>query len=257
MRHVSFAALALLAAMPAAALETVEEIRACVRANLPQRSVVQQIRLVTEDRGGGTRELSARMYGMQVGEGRIGAMISVEAPQDLAGARYLLVDKNGRDDMYMFLPALGRTRRILGTMTQRPLWGTDFSYEDLKHLQNVILDGTVTRAGDAQDQGRPVYVLELEPAAGDESAYSRLRFFISRDHCLLLGGEFHDPAGLSKRFVGHADSAREVDGRWIATHYTMQDVRKQTRSHLHLDATEYDDNLSRSLFNPKTFQVAH
>ena len=46
--------------------------------------------------------------------------------------------RSPQNDMFMFLPELGKTRRITTQMVQGNMMGTDFSYEDFQRLQGMI-----------------------------------------------------------------------------------------------------------------------
>ncbi len=256
MRMLLLALLALLST-PGWSLETVAEIRDCVRSNLPAETASQKLRLIAEDRGGGSRELQATLYGRELNADRIAVMLHVAGPADLAGSRYLLVDRGGRDDMYMYLPAMNRTKRILGSMTSQPLWGTDFSYEDVKHIQGIMIDGEIARLDDVQIGARTGYQISIKPNTDEESAYTEIRVIVDKDTCLVLQTEFQDESGPVKQLRVDPASFAQIKERWVAYDFTMENSRSGTRSYLKLDRVEYDERLSNNIFNPKTFHLAN
>ena len=234
-----------------------ESLRDCVRANFPQESFQQSIRLTAVDRAGGERELVAELYGTQQGEERFGLVLQVEQPADLANARYLLLARDGRDDMYVYLPAVNRSRRIVGSMRGQPLWGTDFSYEDIKQLQGAMIDSPAEYVGQSTRADRLQHQVTVTPAAEEESPYSRIELVLDDASCLVTETRFYDDAGLAKRMHSDPGGFRRLDARWAYQRVEMKNLRDQTTSVLELGDLSYDPRLPRGLFHPKTFHIAH
>ena len=258
-RVAGFAAALLLAGLADTAqaqIRDLAELRACITQNLPQSSFRQRIRLVSYDPAGGSRELDAVLYGTRQSAERISLMLDVRAPGDLAGSRYLLIERAGSDDMYVYLPALGRTRRVIGGMRGQPLWGTDFSYEDIKRLQSALLDGRSELSGRVVSQDRPAHRLRLRPAPDAQSAYTYLELDLDDRSCLLLEARFFDAAGLVKHMRADPARFRQLGTRWLLGRVSMHNLRAGTHSTLDLDEVEYDQRLSMAMFNPATFHYS-
>ena len=233
-------------------------VRECARANLPASSFSQAIELSSWDASGGQRTLIGELYGVaEGGAKRISLMLSVDEPTDLAGARYLLNRRGERDDMYVYLPAMGRTRRIMGGMKGQPLWGTDFSYEDIKHLQASLSEQNTAYLGQAESQGRSVHQLRVTPSAESESAYTTIDIDIDSQTCLLLQARFFDSSGVFKRMDSDPAHYLQVDQRWVPGQVRIENLRSQTHSLLKLANYSFDERLSKTYFNPKAFHLAN
>lgn len=244
----------LLLAMPVAALERAEDIRACARKNYPATSSTQTFELTTIGRDGSERGLHASAYWMRNGDGRAMAMLKVDRPDDLRGSSYLMVERESRDDLFMYLPSLNRVKRIQGNQTSDALWGTDFSYEDIKQIQGIFDSGKLTREADADLEGKKVYVLSFTPDKAEESAYARIVSRIDPASCVALQTDFfEDSQTPRKRLVVDPKEVRQQDSRWIAHHYEMRDLRNETRTVLRIEAVTLDPELPSRLFNPQTF----
>lgn len=240
-----------LLAPPAAALETAEEIRECVRGNLPERTNTQTIELASLDRAGGRRTLEARLHWKRFGEDQHRLRIRVDKPPDLRTASYLVIEKEGADDMFMYLPAVQKVRRITSGMLSDNLWGTDFSYEDIKQLQGIAVVGDVERLADGTVADRGVYVLAMVPPSSEESSYEKIVSFVDRETCLSIKTEFYE-RGDGPRKVLTADPAqlvREGD-RWSARFLEMRDLQSETTSHLRVLETRNDVEIPDRTFNP-------
>lgn len=238
-----------------AAPQTADEIRACVRANLPQKTSVQTIELTAEDREGGTRKLKTLLYWKSMGDGLSRIMLNIKAPSDLAGSSYLVVEKaSGEDDMYVYLPSVQRTRRIVGQSKTQPLWNTDFSYEDIKQMQGVSVNGQLTRDADGKVQDRPAYVLLFKPNDPQTSAYQEVKAYIDQATCVPLSIEFYEPGmKLRKQLEIDAATMTQQDTRWQPQQITMRDLVNNTKTTVSIRDQKYDEAVSEQAFNPLSF----
>jgi hypothetical protein len=241
----------LLLAPVARALDTAEEIRTCLRSNLPQRTSVQTIELSALDRAGGRRNLRAKLHWKRGDDDLHRIRLRVERPTDLRGSSYLVIEKQGEDEMFMYLPATQRVRRVTTAMISDSLWGTDFSYEDVKQMQGITLAGAVRRLEDATVGERPVYVLELESQANVPSAYSKVVSFVDRDTCVALKTEFYEQ-GAAPRKLLTADPGQLLseNDRWSARELDMRDLQTGTATRLRVLDSRSDADIPDRLFNP-------
>jgi hypothetical protein len=244
----------LLLAAPALALEKPEDIRACARKNFPATSSTQTFELTTIGRDGSERSLHATAFWMRGGDGKAKAMLQVDRPDDLRGSSYLMLERDTRDDLFMYLPAVNRPKRILGNQTNDPLWGTDFSYQDIKQVQGIFDSGKLTREADATADGKKLYVLSFVPDKVEESTYRRIVSRIDPTSCVALQTEFFEAGDAPrKRLLVDPKAIKQLGPRWVAHHYEMRDLRNETRTVLRIESMTPDTDLPERLFNPQTF----
>ncbi len=246
-------ALVLLACAPAAraALETPEEIRACMARNLPERTTQQSLELESRDRGGATRTLGVRLYWKRAVSGQPRVLLRVDSPPDLKGAGYVLIDRDGAEEMFTYLPSVQKVRRITSQMASSQLWGTDFSYEDVKQLQGIVRKGASERLPDAELEGRPVRVLALTPSADAASGYRRIVWQVDPESCVALKTEFFEAGDTPRKVLLATPSSIAKEGeRWLARELVMSDDRSGTTTRLKVLRVQNDAPLSDNLFNP-------
>lgn len=242
-----------------AAEKTLAEISACVQANSPKTSLVQKVSMQSFDRSGGSRTLGGKIYARNH-KGSDQLMIAITAPADLDGVRYLLRELKGRDDMQMFLPALNRTRRISGSqMNETALFGTDFSYEDVKQLSGSFAKGSGELLASEAYEQRPTWKLRLLPTSDEESAYSEIISWVDTETCTVVATDFVvEGQGVVKKLTANVDSLTQADGgasaRWFVGEYRMEDIKSKTHTIMTIKSADFDEKLSPRLFNPKTFQ---
>ena len=152
-----------LAGSAAAQVDTTEQLLACMRGNIPPTVRIQEVEIVSVDRAGGERRMAGRLYGQREDD-KVRVMLRIEAPQDLSGASYLIREGDNRDDMYLYLPAINRVRRITGGSGDGQLFGTDLSYNDVKQIQNAFSATQVRPEGNRTIAGREAVASALRMA---------------------------------------------------------------------------------------------
>ncbi len=250
---VAASALLLLRAASAAPLESVEEIRACMRSNLPERTSRQQVVLTARDRAGGERVLEAEMHWKLFRRDVPRVRIRLKAPPDMRGAGYLLIEREkGREsDMYVYLPAAERIRRIAARTMSDQLWGTDFSYDDIRQLQWIASEGGHERLPDQTVAGRPTYVLSLRLPPGEASSYERIVAFVDQATCVSLKLEFFESGDTPRKvLLADAEGLFQQEEHWLTRDVTMSDLRDETSTRLHIDEIEFDVEIRDRVFNP-------
>lgn len=240
----------------APAAGSAEAVRDCMRNNIPDSLRIQEFELTAVDRAKGKRVLKGKLYAKKDGKsGLVRAMLRILAPSDLANAAYLVREGAERDDMFVYLPALNRTRRITGSSADGPLFGTDLSYADIKQVQNAFSGGAVTLEGADTVDGRPAKRLDMVPRADAQSRYSRLKAWVDDKTCVALRTEFYEGAVLRKRLSANPKSLVQSGQRWYAAETEMRDLKDGTHTTLKITGVTSDPRLSDNLFNAATFYI--
>src|SRR3546814_17053306 len=115
----------------------------------------------------------------------------ISAPGDLAGASYLLRERDNGDEMYVYIPALSKVRRVSGAAVDGSLWGTDLSFADVKQLGNAFGGSDPKMGNDDVIAGRTVHVLSGMPSACDSARFTRLVAQGDAKSCGPLRAEFY------------------------------------------------------------------
>jgi hypothetical protein len=102
----------------------VEEVQRCIERNLPERSSRQSVEFVRRDRAGNQRRIEASVWWKRDVEGQSHLLARVEAPPDERGTAFLMVEAAGGREMFSYLPALGRVRRV-NSRSANSFLGTD------------------------------------------------------------------------------------------------------------------------------------
>lgn len=259
MRGLMVFCLALAATLPARAAESIEQIEACMRANIPDTLQVREFEISATDKTGGTRTLSGRLNA-RMDANRISAAMRVETPPDMRGASYLVreaAEKGGEDEIFVYLPALQKVRRVNGGMRDTSLFGTDLSYSDIKQITYAFSGNTLKLEKADVIEKRPVWLLSMAPAPSADARFDRVLAWIDQKSCMVLKAEFTQGGVVRKRFQTSAKFLAQSGPHWYFTEGRIEDLQEKTSTLLRITGVMSDKDLADRLFNPRMFYVGN
>jgi hypothetical protein len=155
-------------------------------------SMSATINLTILEKSGATRNRTIAMTTKSYPDGLEKRFIKFIEPADVRGTAMLVVDnKNIMDEMWIYLPALNKTRRIVSTEKGKSFMSSEFSNADMSSptLSDFVNKHTGTSGLNNQ------WVIESIPInedKADEYGYSRKVTFISMDKYQILKMEFYN-----------------------------------------------------------------
>jgi outer membrane lipoprotein-sorting protein len=249
-------------ASPAAALEpgaSAQEIVRCVDSNLPRESSVQTVAFRARDRMGAITEARATIYWRKFEDGLSRVLIRFFAPPDLRGASVLLLERGKDDrDIFMYLPALEKVKRITSHMVTGSMFGTDFSYEDFERFVDYAAKASVVRLDDAEIGGEKVFVLESRPAAEEASGYQRIVEYVDPKTCVRLKSELFEAGDRLRKVASSERSAiRREKELWYVPSLLLRDLRDETETELVIEKVEIGVEVPKKLFSQTELARGH
>jgi uncharacterized protein len=175
-------------------------------------------------------------------------LIRFLSPADVKGTGTLMIEhSDGDDDIWIYLPALRKVRRLVASNTKDSFVGTDFSYGDI--IGHKVEDWTYKYVGEEMLDGVPTFVIECEPRSDEvrtNSGYGKRKLWIRQDNYVAVKGEYADTSGAPiKDFV--ARDVREIDPahhKWQAFHLEMRN--RQTGHATEIDVSKMDVGIGAS-----------
>lgn len=229
-----------------------DKLMACMRANIPATLRIQEFKLQSVDRKGEKRLMTGRLFAKREDD-LLRAMLKLSEPFDLKGAAYLIREGKKADEMYVFLPALNKTRRIMGGASDSPLFGTDLSYADIKQLQSAF-DGAAPRIVAREKlEGRAVTVLSAVPMAGPGSRYSSVKAWIDDSSCVATKVEFFEGSTTRKRLLAPATAIAKAGNYWYLSELTMTDLKLGTKTQLKITGVKSGEDVANRYFDARNF----
>jgi hypothetical protein len=236
---------------PAPADMTAADIQSCVQRNFPTDSMVQTVRMVSVDRMGVERVLEADMFWQKDAKTQLSNVLLVfDNPPELRGASVLVLEKKPQNDMFMFLPELGKSRRITSQMVQGNMMGTDFSYEDFQRLQGMLTSLESKRLPDAVVGERKAFVTESTPA-DPASEYHRIVSRVDQETCVPLEVEFYLEGGgePAKRMTTNPKAVQKEKTGYLPLEIAMQDLRTETSTKIVIEKLKVGVPIERKRFS--------
>ncbi|MDJ0849982.1 MAG: outer membrane lipoprotein-sorting protein [Myxococcota bacterium] len=251
---------ALLLALPGLAWAEVDasDVEECVSRNLPEESGVLDFSLRVRDREGGFTESAAELLWIRPGEGLSRVVLRVTQPEKTRGTSVLVVEREDDDpDLFVYLPAISKVKRVRKGRLKGSLLGTDFSYEDFERVQGLAQKTHVELTDDFEVDGRPVWVLEARPEDRRSSEYSRIVTYVDQEFCLPLRMEFVDwKQQLRKVLSSDANGVRRDGPRFLPSGFVMRDLRDRTETQVTVRSIAIDPGLAEDQFTKQALPVA-
>lgn len=145
-------------------------------------------------------------------------LIKFTAPADIAGSGFLTVERaDGSEERLVYLPALGRVRRIAGGQGGDSFFGSDFSYEDITGIDPEDYDHTLLEVRDG-----PVYIVEAIPTVESGSSYDSLVLEVPEATLVPARVEYYRDGALAK--VLTVSEVTEIGGYLVAGQRRMESV---------------------------------
>ncbi len=121
-------------------------------------------------------------------------LVKFLSPADVKGTKTLLIEHTGKDDdIWIYLPALKKVRRLVSSDKKSSFVGTDFSYGDVIGQRPEEWSHTVV--GEETVDGKKCYVMESKPKTkeiAENSGYSFRKSWIDQESFVAVKAEFKD-----------------------------------------------------------------
>lgn len=204
----------------------------------PRRSGVRELTLSLSSSDGADRQWRARQAWKTSESGLNRFALVMKSPMEVRGSAMLVEERRQASNVqWVWLPAVGRVRKIVPIGRFEGLFGTDFTYSDLGFLSlHGRTFGDVERA---QVGGVDAYVVQ-EKVDDEPWYYSRVETAVDRDKLWPIQRLFYDEAGdLWKRQV--FERIEVIDGAPTLYAVRMENVPEGGSSSIVYEDVEYRD----------------
>jgi hypothetical protein len=188
-------------------------------------------------------------------------LIRFTYPNGIRGTAFLLWEHPGKDDeRFLFLPSLGRVRRIAGSEAQESFAGSDFTYEEIGGRE--VDDYTYAFAGSDGENatwtppagGPPQPAWRLESRRKDASApFPREVSLIVKENFVVVHAEIYNRRNEREK-VYTVRRLERIENIWTATNAEMTNAIEKTRTELAVEAADYNVGLQASDFSRRELE---
>jgi len=228
------------------------------------------MRMKLFDRHGRARERALSMLSMR-GRGTPGAgpsapdgdrlLMRFTYPNDIRGTGFLVWEHpEGEDERFLYLPSLGRVRRIAGAETQESFVGSDFTYEDIggrefDQYTYSLVDENASWTPPSGGPARPAW--RLESKRKDASAqFPRVVSLILKDSFIVVQADIFNRRN-EKQKVYTVRRLEQIEGIWTAMDAEMSNSIEKSRTELLIEKLDYNVGVREADFTRRELERAN
>ncbi len=169
------------------------------------------------------------------------------SPASVKNTRFLTKEnRSGGDDQWIFLPSIGRIKRIAASEGSGSFMGSDFSYSDMASTTYDVDEADHTLLGEETIDGRKAYLIESIPLTASD--YGKTRILVDKEHYLPLKVDFYSKDGKTLVKTLTTDSIKYMEGRWISQTVTMTTVATKHSTRIEILQAKYNIPMNRGYF---------
>lgn len=179
------------------------------------------------------------------------ALIRFDSPASIANTALLTVNRPaGGQDNWLYVPALGQTRRVAPQDRSESFVQSDFTIEDLTVSMDTA-KRVYTALGAVDCGGRSCTQVEDRPAneaAAKQSGYGRVVLYVDDEHAVVHRVDFYDKSdGLLK--VLQADGLVQVGDKWRFDRAVVTNVQTMSRTVMTVTSRAAGGKVDDSIFS--------
>ena len=205
------------------------------------------VEMTLQSSDGHTRKRVLYSYAKEKGPRERWTLMRFIQPEDVNGTGLLTLDHPGDEsDQWLYLPALGKVRRISSSRKGGRFVGSDFYYEDLLDRE-VEMDHHYLQ-GKGSVGKVPCELLVSTPRDPENSVYSKRVSCIYRKLLVPLSVELYEKGKPRPGKKMTARRIKKIQGIWTILESTMYDLESGHRTRLLTRKIKYNQGLPDQLF---------
>ncbi len=177
------------------------------------------------------------------------------SPPDVKGTVSLLIEHSEKDDdMWIYLPALKKVRRLVSSDKKTSFVGTDFSYGDVIGFK--VKEWNYKLLKEEAVDGQPCYVIESTPKSDEvksNTGYSKRVAWLRKDSLMTVKSDFYDEQGEMLKTETFSD-IRQMDakrGKWQAMRMEASNVQTGHRTVIQFENFKANQNVKDDYFTTR------
>jgi outer membrane lipoprotein-sorting protein len=241
------AVITFLALTPGLWAQDAESIVRASRDRIKADTVSTRSKMVISAKDGSTTERLFDQYSKDTPTGSSRTMIVFQQPATVAGTRFLTMEKPGSaDDRWIYLPGLGKVRRVAASEGGGSFMGTDFSYDDISSASRGAELDTHTLLREEVLGGSQCYVIQSVPKDSSYQ-YSKMIQWITKDGNITLKLDLYDKRNTLVKTV-EMSGIKEIQGRATVTITKITTHAAGTSTTINMDIVKYDAPIPERVF---------
>ncbi len=179
-------------------------------------------------------------------------IIRFMAPPDVKGTALLVFDYDKKsDDMWIYLPALRKVRRVISSEKGKNFMGSEFTNADMSKPNFDDFDYKIV--GTEIISEKECYKIESNcktPVLAAEYGFSKRISFMEKSNFLCHRVEYYNTAGKLHRIQTISNYKKQPNGKYFAFGMKMENVINGRISEMIIDKFQAGSQLPESTFAP-------
>ncbi|KAA3621838.1 MAG: outer membrane lipoprotein-sorting protein [Bacteroidetes bacterium] len=179
-------------------------------------------------------------------------MIKFLSPADVKGTAMLVYDyENEADDMWIYLPALRKTRRIVSQERGKSFMGSEFTNADMSKPD--MDDFTYKKLSKETYEGKLCWKIESlckNEDIADEHGFSKRISWIEENTLLVYRIEFYDSYGELHKVQYIKDYKKQANGKHFAFYMEKENVQNGRKSVMTVNKFQSSSAMKEGAFAP-------
>ena len=253
MRRTLLLAVALAAAAPAESAEPQSEspqaLLEAAFANRYEVDLISEMEIVMKSAGGSEQRRLVQAVSKRI-DGRAQSLGRVLEPGSLRGLTVLISElADGGREMFVYLPALLRARRISGAQRLESFLGSDLTYEDFERQRAA--DFTVEALPDEQVAGERCSMIRAVPRS--RRAYDAMVLAVAPDRAILEYRYFARDVQTPYRVIETPRARMHSEaGHLLPTFYSVRQLEHKSTTELTLRKLSVNPPIDDRIFSVRT-----
>jgi hypothetical protein len=221
-------------------------------ANRYEVDAISRIELVMRNGSGEARRRKVQ-YITKMIEQRLHSIARITAPEYLRGMTILTIEQRDRShDAFVFLPSLGKTRRVTTAQKGDAFFGSDLTFEDLERKR--IDEFELGELAAAEREGEAIY--RIGGALIRKGNYSRVEFDIAQSDSAILATRYYKRGEQRPYRVLEAPRSAMVEqgGHVLPTRLLASDVVRGTATEVLITGFRVDASIPDRIFTVATLE---
>ncbi len=181
-------------------------------------------------------------------------IIKFLAPADVKGTAMLIYDyENKSDEMWIYMPAIRKTRRIVSSEKSKSFMGSEFSNADMSKPN--LDDFNYKLLGTEQINGKDCRKIEMIPineAIEEENGFSKKISWIEKSNNLTQKVAYYDLDGTLHKIMT-LKNYKPLGNKYIAYSMEIKNVQTGRKSVLSIDKFQQGSSMNEMNFSPAQF----
>lgn len=205
--------------------------------NAPKDQILTIVAHIVDRRGNeNTRELNMFQKGS---DKRLAKFLT---PADQKGIGFLSLPG---DNLTLYMPAYGKTRKVGGHVKNTKFAGTDYTYEDMEAKRYTErYDPSLIETNNDN------WVLELIPKDGIRTDYTKLHMTIRRSDNYPIKIAYFDKAGVMVKIL-ESSNIQKTGDYWLARQTKMTDLKTKTSTKMDITNVKFDTGIDDDVFTER------